>query len=142
MNSPLFGFSILPTSSSNNNATANNNGTVNNNGTSNNNGTTSTNGTSITNIPGLSTALQLLDHKIQVALGLGQNLTAGFATALQQADNPAAAAGTIVQTVLEASLTIAQECPLVVVSERVLKEGIRLSIEAAKSARNIAVGTN
>ncbi|KAF7991646.1 hypothetical protein HCN44_010447 [Aphidius gifuensis] len=136
-NYPLFGFSLLPTSSSSTNGTSSNNGT-----SSSNNGTSTNNGTSL-NIPGLSTAIQLLEHKIGVALGIGQNLTAGFNTAFQQAfenNNSTAAANTIVGTILQTTLAVAEECPLVVVGERVLREGIRLSIEALKSANNIATG--
>ncbi|XP_057335972.1 uncharacterized protein LOC130674611 [Microplitis mediator] len=100
---------------------------------------------SLPNIPGLADAISEARNHVQIAINATSNFTEGIDTALRQAlesNNPTGAVRTLVNTILNAYLTVAQNCPMIVVGVRVLQEGIRLAIEVAKSARNIVFGSS
>ena len=97
-----------------------------------------------THIPGLELALREARNHVTTALQLGSDISSGLQQAIQEAfnsDDPTTAIRTIVQTILNAYLTVAENCPLIIVGRRVLQEGIRLSIEVARSVGNVIFGT-
>lgn len=100
---------------------------------------------SLPNIPGLADAISKARNHVQIAINATSDFADGIDTALRQAlesNNPTAAVRTLVNTILNAYLTVAQNCPMIVIGVRVLQEGIRLAIEVAKSARNIVFGSS
>ncbi|KAH0551909.1 hypothetical protein KQX54_002878 [Cotesia glomerata] len=99
---------------------------------------------SLPQIPGLSDAIAEAREHVRIALNATGDFVDGIETALQQAlqsNNPTEAVRTLVNTILNAYLVVAQNCPMIVVGTRVLREGIRLAGEVARSARNIVFGT-
>ncbi|KAK0159780.1 hypothetical protein PV327_010856 [Microctonus hyperodae] len=98
---------------------------------------------SLPRIPGLSDALQDARNHVETALSIGPNFVNGIQKALEQAfqtNDPTGAVRTLVNTILDAYLTVAENCPMIVIGVRVLQEGIRLAGEVAKSARNVILG--
>lgn len=98
---------------------------------------------SLPKIPGLSDALQDARNHVETALSIGPNFVNGIQKALEQAfqtNDPTGAVRTLVNTILNAYLTVAENCPMIVIGVRVLQEGIRLAGEVAKSARNVILG--
>ncbi|XP_034950390.1 wiskott-Aldrich syndrome protein homolog 1-like [Chelonus insularis] len=88
-------------------------------------------------------ALDEARRRVENALGITGNLVDGLQTAIQQAfdsQDPTGAIRTIVNTVLNAYLDVALNCPMIVVGVRVVQEGIRLAGEVAASARNVIFG--
>lgn len=95
-------------------------------------------------IPGVDEAINEAREHVTQALSLGANFEISLDQAIQDAlasNDPSAALRTLVQAVLDAYVTVAANCPLIVVGFRVLQEGIRLAVEIARSAENIIFGT-
>ncbi|KAG8035087.1 hypothetical protein G9C98_001577 [Cotesia typhae] len=98
---------------------------------------------SLPQIPGLSDAITEARQHVRIALNATGDFVDGIETALQQAlgsNNPTEAVRTLVNTILNAYLVVALNCPMIVVGTRVLREGIRLAGEVATSARNVVFG--
>lgn len=96
-------------------------------------------------IPGLTSALQLARNRVEVALNITNGLGNGIHEVIDEAvrsKDPVGAVRAIIGTVVETYTTVAVNCPIIVVSGRVIQEGVRIAEEIAQSAGNVYFGTS
>ena len=95
-------------------------------------------------IPGLSDALMDARNHLQATLNITSDISTGIHDAIHSAllnEDPVGASRAVIETILKIYGTVAANCPLIIVGERVMQEGVRLCIEILYSIRNVAVGT-
>lgn len=95
-------------------------------------------------IPGLSEALVDARNHLQATLNITSDISTGISDIIHRAllsGDPVGASQAIIEAILKVYGTVAAHCPLIIVGERVIQEGVRLSVEVLRSIRNVSEGT-
>ena len=95
-------------------------------------------------IPGLTEAVADARNHLQAAFNITSDISTGIQEVIQRgllSDDPVGACRSIIETILRVYGTVAANCPLIIVGERVAREGVRIATEVLRSIRNVAVGS-
>ncbi|XP_033217206.1 uncharacterized protein LOC117172980 isoform X2 [Belonocnema kinseyi] len=91
-------------------------------------------------IPGLSEALVDARNHLHATLNITSDISTGIHDVIHNAllsGDPVGASRALIETILKVYGTVAAHCPLIIVGERIIQEGVRLSVEVLRSIRNV-----